>query len=473
MKRISLLIISIIFGLGQFSGAWTLAQTARAATADAKTYQFLNLFGDVFEQVRAEYVEEPEDRELIEKAIKGMVTSLDPHSDYLTQRELDEMQTDMRGNFGGLGIELVMENGVVRVISPIDDTPAARAGIIAGDLITHLDGEPIKGLTHEEAIDKMRGTPGSPIMLTVLRKGEKAPLEIRVVRAIIRLKATKHRLEDDIGYIRVKSFTEQTFANLEAAVLELIGGENESRIKGIIVDLRNNPGGLLNQAVNVSDAFLDRGEIVSTRGRKEAETRRWNAKSGDLSKGLPIVVLINAGSASASEIVAGALQDHKRATIVGTQSFGKGSVQTIIPLSAGNGGLRLTTALYYTPSGRTIQARGIEPDIIVRQKKVPELFQRRAGNGGEQSLRGHLPNAAEINAADDTADEVQPDGAGSGDAGASGDGTDSENGDDEAVYADYVPQDPKDDAQLIYALRLLRGEQVHEKFIGAQAPSKN
>ncbi len=465
MRRISLLIIGVVMGVGvgHFSGVWHPAMSASAASGDSKTYRYLNLFGDVFEQVRDEYVEQPDDRELIEKAIKGMVNGLDPHSDYLTQDEMVKMQIGISAKFGGLGIEVTMEDGVIKVVSPIADTPASRAGILAGDLITHLDDEPVRGLSLQEAVEKMRGEPGSSIALTVVRKGADVPLDISIVRAIIQVKATRHSLEKDIGYVRINSFTERTAADLDAAIKDIREQAGDTQIKGYVVDLRSNPGGLLNQAVSVSDAFLDRGEIVSTRGRDEAEMRRWNAKSGDISKGLPVVVLINGGSASASEIVAGALQDHKRATILGTQSFGKGSVQTIIPLSAGNGGLRLTTALYYTPSGRTIQAKGIEPDIVVKMK-IPEQLRGRVNTKGEKSLRGHLPGQNEAVPEPTTQDN--------NDSQAKDDEEQSDN-EESVVYADYIPEDKADDEQLIYAMNLLRGDQKHEKFIGLQELSKN
>ncbi len=337
--------------------------TSQVDAASSETYRQLNLFGDVFERVRAEYVEDVTDEELIEAAIRGMLTSLDPHSSYLSPENFDEMQVQTRGEFGGLGIEVTMEDGFVKVVSPIDDTPADRAGIMAGDYITHLDGEGVLGLTLGDAVEKMRGPVNTDIVLTVVREGAEEPLEITVTRDIITIKSVRWSIEDKVGYIRLSSFTENSEDGLIEA-LEAMDAELGDELQGIVLDLRNNPGGLLDQAIAVSDVFLDKGEIVSTRGRRDDSTQRFNARPGDLAHGLPVVVLINSGSASASEIVAGALQDHQRAIIMGTQSFGKGSVQTIIPLP-GHGAMRLTTARYYTPSGVSIQATGISPDIIV------------------------------------------------------------------------------------------------------------
>lgn len=351
------------------------------------TYRQLNLFGDVFERVRSQYVDPVTDEELIESSINGMLTDLDPHSSYLDEDHFEDMQVQTRGEFGGLGIEVTMENGLVKVVSPIDDTPAFRAGMMAGDLITAIDEEPVMGLSLSEAVDKMRGKVGTEIDLIVVREGEEKALEITLVRDIIRIQSVRHRVEGNAGYIRITTFNQNTESGVEDAVKE-IKKELDGNLLGYVLDLRNNPGGLLDQAIAVSDAFLDKGEIVSTRGRHEEDTKRDNATSGDLAEGLPIVVLINGGSASASEIVAGALQDHKRAIILGTQSFGKGSVQTVIPLP-GHGAMRLTTARYYTPSGRSIQAKGIEPDIIVEPAKVEALSSRRVR---ESDLRGALDN---------------------------------------------------------------------------------
>tara|TARA_Y100001934_G_scaffold235849_1_gene286943 strand:- start:28699 stop:29928 length:1230 start_codon:yes stop_codon:yes gene_type:complete len=333
--------------------------------ASSETYRQLNLFGDVFERVRAEYVEAVTDEELIEAAIRGMLTSLDPHSSYLSPENFDEMQVQTRGEFGGLGIEVTMEDGFVKVVSPIDDTPADRAGIEAGDFVTHLDGEPVLGLTLGEAVEKMRGQVNTDIVLTIVREGEDEALEITVTRDIITIKSVRWRMEGNAGYVRITSFNEQTEEGLVDAI-EGMMAEAGDELEGVVVDLRNNPGGLLDQAIAVSDVFLDKGEIVSTRGRRDESTQRFNARPGDLAQGLPVIVLINSGSASASEIVAGALQDHQRAIIMGTQSFGKGSVQTIIPLPS-HGAMRLTTARYYTPSGVSIQATGIHPDIVVEE----------------------------------------------------------------------------------------------------------
>jgi carboxyl-terminal processing protease len=345
------------------------AQDAAAAEPNtAETYKQLNLFGDVFELVRSNYAEDVKDDTLIEGAINGMLTALDPHSNFLNAKNFTDMKVQTRGEFGGLGIEVSMENGLVKVVSPIDDTPAANAGLKPGDLITHLDGAPVQGLTLPEAVEKMRGPVNSDITLTVRREG-RDPFDVKLTRAIIKIRSVRsHLIDKDIGYIRITSFNEQTDVNLNNAMKKL-KQEAGKKLAGIVLDLRNDPGGLLDQAVAVSDAFLERGEIVSTRGRRSDDAQRYNARPGDIASGLPIVVLINGGSASASEIVAGALQDHHRAVVMGTKSFGKGSVQTIIPL-AGRGAMRLTTARYYTPSGRSIQARGIDPDIVVEAAKI-------------------------------------------------------------------------------------------------------
>ena len=369
----------------------SLARSQSATAGNSEIYRQLDLFGEVLERVRADYVEKPEDPKLIEAAINGMLTALDPHSAYLNPKHFRDMQVQTRGEFGGLGIEVTMENGVVKVVAPIEDTPAARAGLMSGDLITHLDKEQILGLTLQEAVEKMRGPVNSPITLTIVRKGTEDPFEVKVVRDVIHINPVKFNVEgDDVGYIRVTTFNEQTTANLQKAVEDL-KKQLGPKLKGFIVDLRNNPGGLLDQAISVSDAFLDQGAIVLTRGRNLEETQRSNARPGDITDGQKIVVLINGGSASASEIVAGALQDHHRATVIGTRSFGKGSVQTIIPLGS-NGALRLTTARYYTPSGRSIQAKGIEPEVVVEEELPEELKQKADVQGprGEANLRGHL-----------------------------------------------------------------------------------
>lgn len=394
-----------------------------AKAAPAETYRYLNLFGDVFERVRADYVEKPDDRKLIESAINGMLAGLDPHSSYMDAKSFRDMQVQTRGEFGGLGIEVTMEDGLVKVVAPIDDTPAARAGILANDIITHLDDEPVQGLTLNQAVEKMRGPVNTKIRLKIMRKGQDKPIEVTIVRDIIRVRSVRSRIEgDDVAYVRITQFNEQTTDGLKKALSDIANQVSQDKLKGYILDLRNNPGGLLDQAISVADSFLDKGEIVSTRGRNAEETQRFNARPGDLTKGKPIIVLINGGSASASEIVAGALQDHKRATVIGTRSFGKGSVQTIIPLGSGNGALRLTTARYYTPSGRSIQAKGIAPDIEVLQD-VPEEMKGRMDTRGESSLRGHLKG----------------------------------DGEEQTGSQSYVPPDPKDDKALQMALELIRG----------------
>ncbi len=362
------------------------AKGPQAGSSD--TFRQLKLFGDVFERVRSEYVEEVTDEKLIETAINGMLTSLDPHSGYLDAKRYRDMQVQTKGEFGGLGIEVTMENGLVKVVSPIDDTPAHRAGIQAGDVITHIDSEPVLGLSLSEAVEKMRGPVDTLIALTLRRDGNDEPLDVSMARAVITISPVRYRVEGDIGYLRVTAFNEQTELKLKEGIDEVKAALGPS-LKGFVIDLRNNPGGLLEQAIAVSDAFLDRGEIVSTRGRRTDSIQRFNARRGDLAEGLPLVVLINGGSASASEIVAGALQDHHRAIVMGTQSFGKGSVQTIMPLP-GHGAIRLTTARYYTPAGTSIQAKGIVPDIEVQQSRV-EVIEEGAGRR-EADLRGRLEN---------------------------------------------------------------------------------
>src|SRR5262252_10018905 len=344
-------------------------QSARPSPqSNADTYRQLDLFGEVFERVRADYVEEVSDEQLIESAINGMLSSLDPHSSYMNAKNFRDMQVQVRGEFGGLGIEVTMENGLVKVVSPIDDTPAAKAGLKPGDFITHLDGEAVLGLSLNEAVERMRGPVNSDLKLTVRREG-KDPFDVMLKRAVIKIQSVKSHLEgSDIGYIRITSFNEQTDSGLQNA-MKALKNQAGTKLAGIVLDLRNNPGGLLDQAIAVSDDFLEQGEIVSTRGRHAEGGARYNAHPGDITGSLPMVVLINGGSASASEIVAGALQDHHRAVLLGTRSFGKGSVQTIIQLP-GHGAMRLTTARYYTPSGRSIQARGIDPDIVVEAAKI-------------------------------------------------------------------------------------------------------
>ncbi|MGH1376870.1 MAG: S41 family peptidase [Alphaproteobacteria bacterium] len=384
------------------------ASEKKKESAYSETYRQLNLFGDVFERIRADYVEEVNDKELIESALNGMLSDLDPHSSYLTEEKFKDMRVDTKGEFGGLGIEVTMDNGLVKVVSPIDDTPAFRAGIQSGDFIVKIDDEPVMGLTLGDAVKKMRGKVGSPIDLVVHREGEDAPLDITIVRDVIQIKSVRSRIEGNVGYVRVTTFSQNTGPGVRKAMKE-INEEVGDKLIGYVLDLRNNPGGLLSQAIEVSDVFLEKGEIVSQRGRHEEDTERTNATPGDLADGLPIVVLINGGSASASEIVSGALQDHKRAIVMGTQSFGKGSVQTVMPLP-GNGAMRMTTARYYTPSGRSIQAKGITPDILVEQAKIETYDYQRVR---ESDLRGALDkdNGKKDNkkkAANDNEEEEKP-----------------------------------------------------------------
>lgn len=405
------------------TAVYNVARTQTASAANSEIYRQLDLFGDVLERVRSDYVEKPDDSELIESAINGMLSALDPHSAYLNPKHFRDMQVQTRGEFGGLGIEVTMENGVVKVVSPIEGTPAERAGIQANDLITHLDDEQIVGMTLEQAVEKMRGPVNTPIKLTIVRKNNEEPLEIKIVRDVIRITPVRHRADGDVGYLRISTFNEQTHAELKKSVAKLkkeIGG----KLKGYVIDLRNNPGGLLDQAIAVTDAFLEKGSIVLTRGRNLSETQRSNARPGDLTDGKKLVVLINGGSASASEIVAGALQDHRRATVIGTRSFGKGSVQTIIPLGS-KGAIRLTTARYYTPSNRSIQAKGIDPNVVVEQDLPEEFKKRQSRPRGESSLRGHL---------------------------------NSEDGKESSGSSAYVPKDREKDKQLNYALNFIRGQ---------------
>ncbi len=425
MRRLFLSMLGAALGVGLAVVATRTAvfpaATARAAASD--TYRDLNLFGDVFEKIRSDYVEKVDEQKLIESAINGMLTSLDPHSSYMDAKSFRDMQVQTRGEFGGLGIEVTQEDGLIKVVTPIDDTPASRAGIRSGDTITAIDGESVQGMSLNQAVDKMRGAPDTPVTLKIVRSANKDPLDIKLTRAVIQIKSVRAEQQgDDLGYIRISQFNEQTFDGVRAAIQKFQADIPAAKLKGYIVDLRNNPGGLLDQSISVVNCFLDRGEIVSTRGKNPDETQRYNARPGDLSKGKPVVVLINGGSASASEIVAGALQDHKRATILGTRSFGKGSVQTIIPLGQNNGAVRLTTARYYTPSGRSIQAKGIDPDVVVFQD-VPDEFKGKDDTKGEASLKGHLKNG------------------------------DDEKGGSQA----YVPPDPKNDKQLIAAEEILRG----------------
>ncbi len=418
--------ISVVSAVGGAIAAVVIGQ----AIAGTDTYRQLNLFGDVFERVKNDYVREVKDGELVESAINGMLMGLDPHSSYLNPKNFSDMQVTTRGEYGGLGLEVTMEDGLVKVISPMDGTPAARAGIKTGDLIATIDGTQIQGLTLTEAVDKMRGPVNSQIKITLLRKGEKKPLDIVITRAIIRVESVRWKQEGDIAYFRVTTFNEQTEDGLEKAV-DQTKAKIGNRLRGIVLDLRNNPGGLLDQAISVSDAFLDQGEIVSTRGRRAGDTQRYNARSGQIFQGVPVVVLVNEGSASASEIVAGALQDQKRARVVGTRSFGKGSVQTVIPLSGGvDGALRLTTAKYYTPSGRSIQATGIDPDILVEQKAEDDSEAEAKDRLSEANLPKHL-NAQEGGRKPHVGPVVKP-----------------------KVGEKF------DDFQLTYALRLLRGQEI-------------
>lgn len=373
--------------------AASVATTPQMALAKPDAYEMLNLFGEVYDRVKEDYVEEVDDEKLIEDALNGMLSSLDPHSSYLSNKDFEEMQVQTKGEFGGLGIEVTMENGLVKVVSPIDDTPAFKAGVHAGDYISHIDGEQVMGLSLSEAVEKMRGRVGSKIDLTILREGATEPLEVTIVRDIIKIQTAKVREEgDDIGYIRLTSFSEQTSTIMREKILELEKKMGKN-LKGYVLDMRNNPGGLLDQAIEVADTFLEQGEIVSTKGRQVEDSKRYNATAGDLTDGKMIVVLINGGSASASEIVAGALQDHNRAVVMGTKSFGKGSVQTVIPL-IGHGAMRLTTSRYYTPSGRSIQAEGIEPDIEVKQAKI-EYVEPNKYMSNERGLVGHLESDSE------------------------------------------------------------------------------
>ena len=433
IRKVAFLIAGIVLGALATVGVTQpqLLSGGMAIAASSDTYRELNLFGDVFERIRSDYVEVPDERLLIESAINGMLAGLDPHSSYLTPDSFKDMQVQTSGKFGGLGIEVTMEEGILKVIAPMDGTPAAKAGVLSNDQIIALDGESVIGLSLSDAVDRMRGAIGTPIMLTIQREGAEQPIDVEIVRAEITVQAVRSRQEDNVGYIRVSSFSEQTFDGVKNAIAKLNKDIGADKVQGWIIDLRNNPGGLLDQSIAISDAFLDQGEIVSTRGRRSDEMQRYNAHVGDLADGKPVIILINGGSASASEIVAGALQDHRRATIIGTRSFGKGSVQTIVPLGA-DGALRLTTARYFTPSGTSIQAKGIEPDIEVAQVLPPEIAEQITGPPrGEASLKGHLEGD----------DEEEPSGS-----------------------LAYVPPDPKDDTQLIYALELLRGLQVNSAF---------
>jgi len=428
----------------------------KAAGGDkSELYQQLNLFGDVLERVRRDYVEPADEKTLIENAINGMLTALDPHSSYMNPKTYKDMQVQTKGEFGGLGIEVTMENGVIKVVSPIDDTPASKAGIMPGDLIFALDGEPVQGLTLQEAVERMRGKVGTPIKISIRRK-DKDPFDVSLTRETIKVKSVRFRLEGgDIGYIRVTSFTEQSTSGVLDAV-EKLKKEAGGKLKGFILDLRNNPGGLLDQAIAMSDAFLDKGEIVSVKARKSEDVQRWNAKPGDVTGGLPIVVLVNGGSASASEIVAGALQDHKRAIILGTRTFGKGSVQTIMQVTGG-GAIRLTTALYFTPSGRSIQKEGIKPDIEVEPSKIEAIQQRSSFR--EENLRRSITNPNEKPG--DKPGDAKPEAtkpADKKDEKPAASTTPAPSGD-----PDEPPKEAVSDYQLLRAADLIRGISLYSK----------
>jgi carboxyl-terminal processing protease len=431
MRKHALFLLGTVTGIcltlaigGSAGPQWVAVAKAKVAS---DVYSQLNLFGEVFERVRTDYVEKPDDSQLIEGAINGMISSLDPHSRYMNDSAWHEMQETTSGEFGGLGIEVTMEDGLVKVVTPMDDTPASKAGILSGDFISQIDEENVQGLTLEQAVNKMKGPVDTKTKLTILRKGNDNPIYVTLTREIIHVKPVSFRTNGgDIGYIRISSFSEQTGDELKKAIADIAKQIPQQGLAGYVLDLRNNPGGLLDQAVSVSSAFLARGEVVSTRGRRPEETQRFTAHGGDLTKGKPLVVLINGGSASASEIVAGALHDHKRATLIGTRSFGKGSVQTIIPLGGDHGALALTTARYFTPSGRSIQAQGILPDIEILQD-VPDDLKGRAEMKGEASMRGHL----------------------------SGEGT------EQTGSQSYVPPEEKDDKALAAAYNLLRGVAVN------------
>ncbi|WIY52610.1 S41 family peptidase [Devosia sp. YIM 151766] len=409
------------------------AEKAREPRDPLEIYADLNLFGEIFDRIRAEYVDPPDEKELIRAAIQGMLTSLDPHSGYLPPSDYNETREDISGQFGGLGVEIIMEDHLIRVVSPIDETPAARAGILTNDLIVEIDGQPVQGMTQDEAVDKMRGPVNTKVTITIMREGVADPLEFELTRGIISMRAVRWSMEDDVALLRLSRFSEQAFVGIERAVEAIYDERDGVPPKGIILDLRNNPGGLVDQSVYVADAFLNRGAVVLTRGRTESESARYDAMPDELDAQLadvPMVVLINGGSASASEIVAGALQDHKRATVVGTRSFGKGSVQSIISLGP-DGAMRLTTARYYTPNNRSIQALGITPDIEVKQV-VPEEFQGRDEIIGEAGLAGHI----------------------------------TIEGQEESTVGSsvYVPVEQTEDAQLQYALRLINGEETDPAY---------
>lgn len=446
MMRKSLIAALAVTVLSLASGTMLVFPPLQAqARTDSSTYRLLDLFGTVFERVRRDYVEDVTDQKLVESAINGMLTSLDPHSSYLNAESFRDMQTQTRGEFGGLGIEVSMENGLVKIVSPIDETPAFRAGLKPGDYITRLDDKPVMGMTLQDAVEHMRGKVGSEIILTIRREG-RTPFEVKLVRDVIKIRSARARAEGDIGYIRLTTFNEKTLDAMQDGIEKLRKDIGPDKIRGFVLDLRNNPGGLFDQAIAVSDAFLDSGEIVSTRSRRSDDTQRYNAQKGDLTNGLPMVVLINDGSASSSEIVAGALQDHHRAIVVGTRSFGKGSVQTVIPL-AGHGAMRLTTARYFTPSGHSIQAVGIEPDIEVNPAPQPSGTLPRSRS--EADLPNALSNPEEqVNRAKrsvsqpDLSEEIQA---------------------PPSPHVGVAPGDPGEDLQLARALDILRGVALERK----------
>ncbi len=438
-------------------GLLCVSVAAPSFAAKTETYNQLNLFADVFERIRSNYVKDVDDEELIEAAINGMLTSLDPHSTYLNSKRYENMQVQTSGEFGGLGIEVTMDKGVILVVAPMDDTPAERAGVEAGDYITRINGEQISGLTLNEAVEKMRGKVGTEIDVTIVRKGEPDAIELTLTRAIIEVKSVRHHIEDEIGYIRISSFTDKTIGGLREA-LDEIKTELGENMQGIVLDLRNNPGGLLNQAVDVSDMFLDRGEIVSTRTRNDRNIQRYNARGGDSIDNKSLVVLINGGSASASEIVAGALQDHERAVVVGTQSFGKGSVQTVIPLST-DGAMSLTTAYYFTPSGNSIQGEGIVPDVVVEQLRLDEndsMGNRRT----EASLRGSLANPNSDEDESDAEEEALNQAIEASSTDESAAVQDEEEGPEAEEEPEQRMTTAQDDYQLNFALNLIRGMSI-------------
>jgi len=470
MRKISILVCGVAMGVGMSLVATQtrLMSTTSATAASPDIYRQLNLFGDVFEKVRSDYVEKPSESKMIESAINGMLSSLDPHSSYMDAKAFKDMQVETRGQFGGLGIEVTQEDGQIKVVTPIDDTPAARAGVLTNDLITKIDGEAVQGMALNQAVDKMRGPVNTKVTLTIQRPGRKDPLQVTLTREMISIRSVRSRVEGDIAYIRLTQFIEHSFDDVKAAIEKTTKEIGADKIKGYVLDLRNNRGGLLDQAVYVSDAFLNRGEIVSTRGRNADETQRFSARNGDLTNGKPVVVLINGGSASAAEIVAGALQDHKRATLIGTRSFGKGSVQTIIPLGS-NGALRLTTARYYTPSGRSIQAKGIDPDMVVLQD-IPDEWKGKDETKGEAGLKGHLSGERRDreNAADQQdAAQKKPDDKAAPDAGkaapdkaAKDKASKDKEPEEQSGSSAYIPPDPAKDKQLQAALELLRTGRV-------------